>query len=346
MDVSGIAIGNVSVSDSSRDVHTGVTAIVHERLTRGKTLPAGFHCGNGYGKFVGSTQVQELGTIETPMLLTSTLSTFRVADALISWLQRRERRSSVNPVVGEINDSWLSPGADRPIEEAHVFSALDGADDGALAVGAVGAGTGACALGFKSGIGSASRLIEVRGEQRTVGALVLSNMTGQLRIGGRVVTPESLQLPAAGPLSEVGSCVTVVAVDFPASAVELTRFARRAVFGIGRAGAGYSHGSGDYALAFSADPTVANPLSETDLDRIFTAVLDCVEESVIGVFWPHRQSLSAPAAPHTPCRFGTYRSKGRRDDGADTWGARRDGAPRDRLFLRGAGSSDARVARW
>ncbi|MCR1783825.1 P1 family peptidase [Nocardioides carbamazepini] len=281
-DVTGVRVGHATLHDDSCDIHSGVTAVVHDRIVGGDGLPAGLFVGNGYGKLTGTTQIAELGVIETPILLTSTLSTFRVADALITWLQRRARRpfTSVNPVVGEVNDSWLSPGGDRPIGAAQVFQALDSAMGDGVQLGNVGGGAGACALGFKAGIGSSSRQIRLRGRTHTLGVLVQANMSGELRLGNQRITPHALGLPAAGPVSAEGSCVVLVALDAPCSAGELCRIARRAVFGLGRIGADYSHGSGDYGLSFTTESELAPALSPSDLDTAFTAVLDAVEESV------------------------------------------------------------------
>lgn len=282
-DVGGLRVGHSTINDDVWDIHTGVTAVVHDTLTEGGALPAGFYAGNGFGKFVGATQIDELGMIETPVLLTSTLSTFRVADSLITWLKGRSTTpiTSINPVVGEVNDSWLTPEADRPVGQDEVFAALDGALGGAVPMGNVGGGAGACALGFKAGIGSSSRAVVVRGRPCTVGVLVQANMTGDLRIGGRTVTAHSLGLPVAGPRSSTGSCVVIVAVDAPATARDLHRIARRGVFGLGRVGAAFSHGSGDYALALSTATGRDEALSADDIDAMFEAVLESVEEAII-----------------------------------------------------------------
>ncbi|GAA4957173.1 P1 family peptidase [Yinghuangia aomiensis] len=276
-------VGQATVFDPDQGVYSGVTAIVPTPLPGVRSLPAGFHVANGYGKFVGATQLLELGELETPVLLTSTLSTFRVADALVSWVLERSDRPvrSLNPVVGEINDSWLSATVARPVTSDHVFQALAAADAGPVAMGSVGGGTGACALGFKAGIGSASRRINLRGRTVTVGALVQANMDGILRLPGRTVPPESLGLPGAGPTSAQGSCVVVLAADFPCVAAQLSRIAARGVIALGRVGAAFSHGSGDYCLAFSTDPTTTGNLEPSELDTVFATAMDCVEESVI-----------------------------------------------------------------
>ncbi|MBB2910576.1 D-aminopeptidase [Streptosporangium becharense] len=279
-DVRGVRVGHTTLCEPEQGVHSGVTAIVPE----GKVLPAGLSVANGYGKFVGATQVMELGEVETPILLTSTLSAFRTADALLTWVLDRAERPvrTINPVVGEINDSWLSHTVLRPVTADHVWNALDTATSGPVAMGNVGGGTGACALGYKAGIGTSSRRVAVGGQEASVGVLVQANMDGDLRVRGNMLTPRSLGLPVAGSSSAEGSCVVVIAVDFACSARQLSRIANRGVFALGRTGAAYSHGSGDYALAFSTRP--APPRAElrpAELDLVFTAVMDSVEEAVL-----------------------------------------------------------------
>jgi D-aminopeptidase len=295
-DVAGVLVGHTTLLDDRRGVYSGVTAVVPTALREHRALSAGFHLGNGYGKFVGATQIMELGEIETPVLLTSTLSTFRVADALVGWLLEHADRplTSVNPVVGEINDSWLSAADPRPVTEADVRAALDGATGGPVAMGNVGGGTGACALGFKAGIGTASRRLEIAGRPATAGVLVQANFGGELRLPGRTVTPGQLGLPTAGHIPDRGSCVVLIALDLPCPARQLERIAARGVLALGRVGASYSHGSGDYALAFAAEPSQApRQLPPAELNAVFTAVLDATEEAVL-------DALLAAATIHTP----------------------------------------------
>lgn len=265
-DVTGVRVGHTTISTGP--LQTGVTAIVPASLP----IPAGVFVGNGHGKLVGTTQITELGVLETPILLTATLSTFRVADALIGWLLARDPAlRTVNPVVGECSDAWLSDIRARPLTTAHVHAALDGAAQGPVAQGNVGAGTGTCALGFKGGIGTGSR---VTGDFR-VGVLVQSNFSGCLRLGPRYVDP-----PAPEPVDPAGnSCLIVVATDAPLDARQLTRVARRAVFALARVGAGFTHGSGDYAIAFSAARGGGVP--DAELDPVFTATLEATEAALI-----------------------------------------------------------------
>ncbi|MCC5580903.1 P1 family peptidase [Microtetraspora sp. AC03309] len=309
-DVAGVLVGQTTLVDEQKGVYSGVTAVVPDALSSARTVPAGFHVGNGYGKFVGVTQVMELGELETPVLLTSTLSTFRVADSLLSWLidKAAEPVRSVNPVVGEVNDSWLSSVDPRPVTTEHVYGALDGAHDGPVAMGNVGGGTGAIALGFKAGIGTASRKVVLHDRQATVGVLVQANMGGNLRLLGRTITPEDLGLSRPGYVSERGSCVVVIAVDVACGALQLSRIAARGVFALGQVGAAFSHGSGDYALAFSSEPSeTPRTLNPTELDRVFAAVMESVEEAVIDALLAARtvrtpSGREAIALPHEVLR--------------------------------------------
>jgi len=286
-DVPGVRVGHTTLIRPPR-VHSGVTAIVPDGVGPGSPLPAGMFAGNGYGKLIGATQIAELGALETPVLLTSTLSAFRVADALVGWILERPENAavrSVNPVVGECNDGLLSDIRSRPVREEHVRAALDTASYGPVAEGCVGGGTGLTALGFKAGIGTSSRRVPLAGRENTLGVLVQANFGGTLRVRGRTVTPADVGLPPAGPAPEAGSCMVVAATDAPLDARQLTRLARRAVYALARVGAGYGHGSGDYGLAFGTRPlgTPAGPamIRDDDLDPLFTAVLDAVEEAVL-----------------------------------------------------------------
>lgn len=294
VDVGDLRVGHATIHDDERGIHTGVTAILNDGLAAGRPLPAALYVGNGYGKLVGATQIETTGQIETPVMLTSTLSTFRVADHLLTWMQSQRATAlrSINPVVGEINDTWLSVERDYRLDAGAVFDALSSANKDIVARGNVGGGAGACALGFKAGIGSASRRIRIRGQEHHLGVLVQANMTGELRIHGRRVTPQALGLPVAGPVTEEGSCIVVVVVDFPCSSHELERIARRGVFGLGRVGAAFSHGSGDYAISFSTDNAVAPALRPVDLDAVFSATLDCVEEAVVDALCAAKTAVS------------------------------------------------------
>ncbi|MGW3287086.1 P1 family peptidase [Streptomyces sp. NPDC001002] len=286
-DVPGIRVGHTTLIRPPR-VHSGVTAIVPDGVGPDRPLPAGVFAGNGYGKLIGATQIAELGALETPVLLTSTLSAFRVADALVGWILERPEGAgvrSVNPVVGECNDGLLSDIRSRPVREEHVRAALESASGGPVAEGCVGGGTGLTALGFKAGIGTSSRRVPLADVDVTLGVLVQANFGGTLRVRGRTVTPADVGVPAVEAGPETGSCMVVVATDAPLDARQLTRLARRAVYALARVGAGYGHGSGDYGLALGTSPlgSPAGPAVVPDdrLDPLFAAVLDAVEESVL-----------------------------------------------------------------
>ncbi|MCO5224981.1 MAG: P1 family peptidase [Thermomicrobiales bacterium] len=279
-DVPGIRVGQVTVREEGR-FNTGVTAIVPDTLP----IPAAVFAGNGYGKLIGVTQIQELGEIETPILLTGTLSAFRVADHLVSWMLQQpgnERMTSVNPVVGETNDGYLSDIRARPITEEHVFTALQSAKSGPVEQGCVGAGAGTSMCGFKGGIGTSSRIvIAVDSDDPnamsygpfTVGTLVQTNFGGTLVMDGR-------EYPApSDPSPEYGSCMIVVATDAPLDARQLARVARRAVFAMARVGASYSHGSGDYAIAVSTRTEGYVP--DSSLSPVFAATMDAVESALL-----------------------------------------------------------------
>jgi D-aminopeptidase len=272
-DVRGVRVGHVTLHEGTR-FHTGVTAIVPDAIAERKAIPAGLFVGNGYGKLVGATQIAELGEIETPIVLTGTLSAFRAADALVTWMLRQpgnEEMRSVNPVVGETNDGDLSDIRARPITEDMVLEALDGATDGPVAQGCVGAGAGTSALGFKGGIGTASRVVEDTGFM--VGALVQSNFSGTLTVlGTPIPSPHAEEL-------EGNSCMIVVATDAPVDNRQLERIARRAVFAMGRVGAGFTHGSGDYAIAFATGE--GERIADKDLNPVFAATMDAVEEALL-----------------------------------------------------------------
>ena len=282
-DVPGVRVGQVTLHEGER-FHTGVTAIVPDAISTRKAIPAGLFVGNGYGKLVGATQVAELGEIETPIVLTGTLSAFRAADALVTWMLRQpgnEAMRSVNPVVGETNDGYLSDIRTRPITEAMVLQALDGATGGPVDEGCVGAGAGTSALGFKGGIGTSSRGV---GSPRvatrstpttvyTVGVLVQANFSGTLTVLGTPIRAPEAEEPGGN------SCMIIVATDAPLDSRQLDRVARRAVFAMGRVGAGFTHGSGDYAIAFSTGE--GDRIPDAGLDPFFAATRDAVEEALL-----------------------------------------------------------------
>jgi D-aminopeptidase len=306
-DVAGVKVGHETIVSGDR-VRTGVTAIVpHDgNLFQDKVAGAVF-VGNAFGKLAGSTQVHELGTIETPIVLTNTLAVGTAVEALVDWTLRQpgnEEVRSVNAVVGETNDGRLNDIRTRSVTREHVLKAIASAATGPVAEGAVGAGTGTVAFGWKGGIGTSSR----RTGPFTVGVLVQSNYGGVLTIDGVPVGKElkpatraaagagtadglAAPKPPMGQAAEAGSCMIVVATDAPLTARDLERLAARAVFALARTGSSYSNGSGDYAIAFSTSPdtrvryeaTEARPRATLPTDAVsglFEAVLEATEEAV------------------------------------------------------------------
>ena len=298
-DVAGVKVGQVTVFEG-QDVRTGVTAILpHDGNIYQDKVPAGISVGNGYGKLTGVTQVRELGTLETPIVLTNTLSVPAAADAVIDWtlgLPGNERVASVNPVVGETNDGWLNDIRGRHVAKAHVLEAIRAAAGGPVAEGAVGAGTGTTCFDYKGGIGTASRrLPEGRGGY-TVGVLVQTNFGGVLTIRGVPFDKKDAGVgaSAAGPdPSGDGSCLIVVATDAPLDARSLERLAKRALLGIARTGGYFSNGSGDYAVAFSTAPGVrvahrstaptrtVTVLRDDAVSPLFQAAAEAAEEAIL-----------------------------------------------------------------
>jgi D-aminopeptidase len=266
-DVAGVHVGHATIIRGD-DVRTGVTAILpHSGNLFREKVPGAVFVGNGFGKLVGSTQVNELGEIETPILLTSTLCVPRVADALIDYmlaLPGNEDVESINPLVGETNDGYLNDIRGRHITREDVFAAIKNAKGGPVEEGSVGAGTGTVAFSFKSGIGTASRHLPAQLGGYTVGVLVQTNFGGVLTIAGapvgrelvRYYLREELQPGASGADRGNGSVMVVVATDAPVDARNLKRMAARAMLGLGRTGAAGSNGSGDYVIAFSVAPQV------------------------------------------------------------------------------------------
>jgi D-aminopeptidase len=297
-DVAGVKVGHSTIVTGER-VHTGVTAVVPHggNLFQEKVAGAVF-VGNAFGKLAGSTQVQELGTIETPIVLTNTLAVGTAVEAVVDWTLRQagnEEVRSVNALVGETNDGRLNDIRSRSVTSEHVVSAITTASSGPVIEGAVGAGTGTVAFGWKGGIGTSSR----RAGPHTVGVLVQSNYGGVLTIDGvpvaRELRPTSDALAAPNPLDALrtadGSCMIVVATDAPLTARDLERLAARAVFALARTGSSYSNGSGDYAIAFSTSPETRVRYGSTDtppratlptdaVSALFEAVLEATEEAV------------------------------------------------------------------
>lgn len=295
-DVDGVRVGQVTLA-RGENVRTGVTAILPHggNLFREKVAGAVF-VGNGFGKLAGSTQVKELGEIETPILLTSTLNVPRVADALIDFmlaLPGNESVRSINPLVGETNDGTLNGIRSRSVGREEVFEAIRGARGGAVAEGAVGAGTGTIAFGFKGGIGTSSRKLPPSLGGWTVGVLVQTNFGGVLQIAGVPVGEELGQYylknelakggaitPPGGRQNPNGSCMIVVATDAPVDARNLERIAARSIMGMARTGAAGSNGSGDYAIAFSTSRGTAAQLPNDAVSPLFLATIEATEEAI------------------------------------------------------------------
>ena len=304
-DVPGVHVGHTTVVEGSR-VRTGVTAILpHKGNLYSSRVPAAIHVGNGFGKLLGVTQVKELGEIETPILLTCTLCVWNAADAMVEWLlgqDEMENVRSINPVVGETNDGRLNDIRSRPIEAHHVVAALESATNGPVTEGAVGAGAGTVAFGWKGGIGTSSRVLPESLGGYNLGVLVQSNFGGILQIGGAPVGIELGQYSFSGQVSreqapgpeedihEWGSIMMVIATDAPLSDRNLERVARRAVMGLSRTGSYASNGSGDYVIAFSTANSVrrssASEIHEVEdlpngrISALFQATVEATEEAI------------------------------------------------------------------
>ena len=297
-DVAGILVGQVTVIEAD-SVRTGITAILpHAGNLFLERVPAAIVVGNGFGKLLGSTQVNELGELETPILLTCTLCVWKAADAMIEWMLAQpgmEKVRSINPVVGETNDGYELNVAirSRPITAAQVRQALTSAHSGPVEEGSVGAGTGTRAFEWKGGIGTSSRKVPASAGGYTVGVLVQSNFGGVLQIMG---APVGRELPHRVSTNESranadGSIMIVVATDAPLSDRNLKRLASRALMGLARTGSVAGNGSGDYVIAFSTAPDVrrardAARLTTTEmgnteqLSALYEAVIESTEEAI------------------------------------------------------------------
>jgi D-aminopeptidase len=282
-DVAGVVVGHTTLIRGA-DVRTGVTAILpHQRnLFREKVAGAVF-VGNAFGKLAGSTQVNELGEIETPILLTSTLNVWRVADALVDYmlaLPGNETVQSINPLAGETNDGYLNDIRGRQIGRDEVFAAIRNSKSGAVEEGAVGAGAGTVAFGFKGGIGTSSRQLPANLGGYTLGVLVQTNFGGILTIAGAPVGQELGRYYLHDELDTAkGSVMVVVATDAPVDARNLKRLAARTMLGLGRTGATGNNGSGDYAIAFSTAHSTSF-VGNDAMSPLFLAAIEATEEAV------------------------------------------------------------------
>ncbi|HEX6058338.1 MAG TPA: P1 family peptidase [Gemmatimonadaceae bacterium] len=299
-DVAGVRVGHATVV-AGDSVRTGVTAVLpHAGDLFRDRVPAALLVGNGFGKLLGVTQLRELGELETPILLTCTLCVWRAADGMVEWLLARPGMAevrSINPVVGETNDGGLNAIRSRPVTAAHVRQALEGATDGPVAEGSVGAGTGTIAFGWKGGIGTSSRVVPASLGGWTVGVLVQSNFGGVLQVLGAPVGRElgrwAFKDAIEGERGD-GSIMIVVATDAPLSDRNLERLAARAIMGLARTGSSASNGSGDYVLAFSTAEEVRRraeagtppagrataTLGNDDMSPLFQAVVEATEEAI------------------------------------------------------------------
>lgn len=298
-DVPGVTVGHATIDDARH--HTGVTVIMPcaDNMFASKLTAASFVL-NGFGKTQGLVQVDELGTLETPIALTNTLNVGLVHDALVGYMARRCAQDgvemhSINPVVGECNDASMNAIADRPVREAHVLAAIEAAEAD-FAEGDVGAGRGTICHGLKGGIGSASRMLPIDGKLYTLGVLVQSNhgCLEELTVCGRRLGEEILRMrreaPAAEP-NDRGSIMMVVATDLPVTDRQLRRILKRCAAGLARNGSYYGHGSGDVMIGFSTanrvphggpDRVIAyQAVSEGALEIAFRAAAEATQEAVL-----------------------------------------------------------------
>lgn len=304
-DVAGVRVGQVSLIEGET-VRTGVTAILpHAGNAYRSRVPAAVHVGNGYGKFVGLSQVNELGELETPIVLTCTLCVWKAADAMAEWMLAKPEMASVrslNALVGETNDGGLNDIRARPVSAAAVRQALESASDGPVAEGSVGAGTGTELFGWKGGIGTSSRKLPDSLGGWTVGVLVQGNYGGVLQVAGAPVGQALSQYAFQHAVAVAdagkgmaddsgdGSIIIVIATDAPLSDRNLRRLASRGMMGLGRTGSSASNGSGDYILAFSTNESVrrafdaprhsTTELANESMSAVFQAGVDAVEEAI------------------------------------------------------------------
>jgi D-aminopeptidase len=297
-DVQGVKVGQVTLIEG-QNIRTGVTAILpHGENIYQSKVPGAFYAANGYGKLMGSTQIDELGNIETPIILTNTLSVPTAADAVLDYvltLEGNEYIRSVNAVVGETNDGGLNDIRGRHVKKEHVLEAIRNAASGPVEEGCVGAGTGTACYGYKGGIGTSSRSLPSELGGYTVGVLVQTNHGGVLQINGIPVGTKlgrySFQRYVQD--DEEGSCMIVVATDAPLGSRNLKRLAKRALLGIARTGGFYSNGSGDYAIAFSTAKAMRiatrskeatrriDVLRNDKISPLFLAAAEAAEEAIL-----------------------------------------------------------------
>jgi D-aminopeptidase len=305
-DVAGVRVGHTTLIEGEGPlevgkgpVRTGVTAVMPNADVFGQRTVAGGFVLNGAGEVSGLTQVQEWGLLETPILLTNTMSVGKVSDAVVKWMTKKwpkigNEEDVVIPLVGECDDSWLNDAVGRHVRSEHVYRAIEQAASGPVPEGSVGAGTGLITCDFKAGIGTSSRKIDVEGNVYTVGILVQSNfgVMHSLRVDG-VPVGALLEEGFREPRRErnAGSIITVVATDAPLLSPQLVRVCKRAALGIGRCGSFAAHGSGEIVVAFSTAnivPRTATRMTATldvlldeACDPLYEAIVECTEEAIV-----------------------------------------------------------------
>jgi len=307
-DVPGVRVGHRTLIRGD-DVRTGVTAVLpHAGNLFQDKVPAAVHVGNGFGKLAGSTQVRELGTVETPIVLTNTLGVATAMDALVGYtlaLPGNQEVRSVNAVVGETNDGYLNDIRGRHVTEQDVLGAIESATSGPVEQGNVGAGTGTVAFGFKGGIGTSSRKLPASLGGYTVGVLAQTNFGGVLNVDGMPVGKALGKYYLSDELNDSadGSCMIIVATDAPLDARNLERVAKRAMLGLARTGGIASNGSGDYVIAFSASESVRVPyesdspvrqvavLRNDAMSPLFMATIEATEEAILNSLF-HARTMS------------------------------------------------------
>lgn len=296
-DVGGVLVGHVTRIEGDR-IRTGVTALLpHAGNLFQQKVPAAVYVGNGFGKLAGSTQIRELGTLESPIILTNTLSVPVAIQAVNRYTLAQsgnEKVRSVNAVVGETNDGGLNDIRAMSITEQDVFRAIDAARSGPVAQGNVGAGTGTIAFGWKGGIGTSSRRLPAKVGGYTVGVLVQANFGGTLLIGGYPIGKALGKYFLSDVLNDPtdGSCMIIVATDAPLDAHQLERLASRAMLGLARTGGIASNGSGDYVISFSTDRKQP-PLSNDHISPLFLAAIEATEEAILNALFSAESMKSA-----------------------------------------------------
>ncbi|MBT8288359.1 MAG: P1 family peptidase [Flavobacteriaceae bacterium] len=295
-DVKGVAVGH-STRIEGDNIRTGVTAILpHNGNIFQQKVPAAIYIGNGFGKLAGYTQVKELGNLETPIILTNTLSVSSAIDAVVAYTLNQpgnEEVRSVNAVVGETNDGWLNDIRGRHVKEEHVLEAIKDASTANVKEGNVGAGTGTICFGYKGGIGTASRVLPEKLGAYTLGVLVQTNFGGVFELNGVPIAKELNNIPESYSYDVDGSCMIVVITDAPLDSRNLERLAKRAMLGLAKTGGIASNGSGDYVIAVSVAESnrisyssnesynSIHLLRNENVSPLFLACIEATEEAIL-----------------------------------------------------------------